>query len=60
MPTAWSPTGADRVIHGDNLDVIRELPDAAFTLVYLDPPFNTGRSQGRRSTTSVRSASGET
>ena len=58
MPTAWSPTGDDRVIHGDNLDVIREFPDAAFTLVYLDPPFNTGRSQGRRSTTSVRSASG--
>jgi site-specific DNA-methyltransferase (adenine-specific) len=58
MPTAWSPAGADRVIQGDNLDVIRELPDGAFTLVYLDPPFNTGRSQARQSTTSVRSASG--
>ncbi|MEO7122664.1 MAG: site-specific DNA-methyltransferase, partial [Lacisediminihabitans sp.] len=58
MPTDWSPTGADRVIHGDNLGVIGELPDGAFTLVYLDPPFNTGRSQARQSTTSVRSASG--
>lgn len=58
MPIAWSPAGADRVIQGDNLDVIRELPDGAFTLVYLDPPFNTGRSQARQSTTSVRSASG--
>jgi len=58
MPTAWSPAGADRVIQGDNLDVIRGLPDGAFTLVYLDPPFNTGRSQARQSTTSVRSASG--
>lgn len=58
MPTAWSPAGADRVIQGDNLDVIREFPDGAFTLVYLDPPFNTGRSQARQSTTSVRSASG--
>jgi site-specific DNA-methyltransferase (adenine-specific) len=58
MPTAWSPAGADRVIQGDNLDVIRELPDGAFTLVYLDPPFNTGRSQARQSTTSVRSTSG--
>jgi site-specific DNA-methyltransferase (adenine-specific) len=58
MPTAWSPTGADLVIHGDNLDVIAALPEGAFTLIYLDPPFNTGRSQARRSTTSVRSASG--
>jgi len=58
MPTAWSPTGADLVIYGDNLDAIAALPDGAFTLIYLDPPFNTGRSQARQSTTSVRSASG--
>ena len=58
MPTAWSPTGADLVIHGDNLNAIAALPDGAFTLIYLDPPFNTGRSQARQSTTSVRSASG--
>jgi site-specific DNA-methyltransferase (adenine-specific) len=31
--------------HGDNLAVMRGLPDASFTLVYLDPPFNTGRTQ---------------
>ena len=35
-----------------------QLPDGAFTLIYLDPPFNTGRSQARRSSTAVRSASG--
>ncbi|MBD3940608.1 site-specific DNA-methyltransferase [Microbacterium sp. NEAU-LLC] len=33
--------------HGDNLDVIRALPDGSFTLIYLDPPFNTGRPQER-------------
>ena len=43
---------------GDNLDVVAGLPDAAFTVVYLDPPFNTGRSQTRQSTTSVRSVTG--
>ncbi len=58
MPTDWSPTGADLVIHGDNLEVIAALPDGAFALIYLDPPFNTGRSQARQSTTSVRSTSG--
>src|SRR5690606_10795712 len=43
---------------GDNLEVASRLPDAAFTLAYLDPPFNTGRSQARQSSTSVRSESG--
>jgi site-specific DNA-methyltransferase (adenine-specific) len=46
------------VILGDNLDAVSTLPDGAFTLIYLDPPFNTGRSQARQSTTSVRSSAG--
>ncbi|MFO7689857.1 MAG: DNA methyltransferase [Cryobacterium sp.] len=54
MPTAWSQTSPSRVIHADNLEVLPGLPDGAFTLVYLDPPFNTGRTQKRQSTTSVR------
>jgi site-specific DNA-methyltransferase (adenine-specific) len=58
MPAAWTPDSPDRVVQGDNLGAIGSLPDGAFTLVYLDPPFNTGRSQARQSTTSVRSASG--
>lgn len=32
---------------GDNLDVLRALPASTFALVYLDPPFNTGRRQTR-------------
>ncbi|HEV7956487.1 MAG: site-specific DNA-methyltransferase [Microbacteriaceae bacterium] len=58
MPASWSSTSPNRVIHGDNLEIVAQLPDASFTAVYLDPPFNTGRSQRRQSTTSVRSASG--
>jgi site-specific DNA-methyltransferase (adenine-specific) len=46
------------VILGDNLAAVATLPDGAFTLIYLDPPFNTGRNQARQSTTSVRSAAG--
>jgi site-specific DNA-methyltransferase (adenine-specific) len=46
----------NRVIHADNLDVLPTLPDGRFTLVYLDPPFNTGRPQQRRTTTHVRLA----
>lgn len=54
----WAPQGENLVIHGNNLAATAGLPDAAFTVVYLDPPFNTGRSQRRQSTTSVRSESG--
>ena len=35
------------IYHGDNLSVMRGLPDASFGLVYLDPPFNTGRVRER-------------
>ena len=42
------------IIEGDNLAVIREMPDAAFRLIYLDPPFNTGRTQTRQTSTSTR------
>ncbi|WP_104195506.1 site-specific DNA-methyltransferase [Cryobacterium sp. M15] len=59
MPNAWTPTSPSRVIHANNLDVLPGLPDGAFTLIYLDPPFNTGRSQKRQSTTSVRSVSAD-
>ncbi|MFK4807268.1 hypothetical protein ACI3KX_15540, partial [Microbacterium sp. ZW CA_36] len=39
--------GSVEIHEGDNLEVIRRLPDASFTLIYLDPPFNTGRPQER-------------
>lgn len=54
----WTPDGPNRVIHGDNLPAIAGLPDAAFRLVYLDPPFNTGRIQSRRTITTKRAEGG--
>jgi len=48
----------DYVFAGDNLGVLPELPDGAFTLIYLDPPFNTGRAQVRQALRTPRSASG--
>lgn len=32
---------------GDNLEVVSGFPAESFTLVYLDPPFNTGRTRTR-------------
>lgn len=54
----WAPDGPDLLIHGDNLAAMRALPDASLQLVYLDPPFNTGRTQHRRTTRSVRDPEG--
>ena len=42
-----------RVIHGDNLPVLRALPDASVQLIYIDPPFNTGRERTRTVTRAV-------
>lgn len=49
--------GAVTIIEGDNLVAAAELPAASFTLVYLDPPFNTGRAQERRVMTARRAGS---
>jgi DNA modification methylase len=38
----------DLVLLGDNLEVLPEFDDGVFQLAYLDPPFNTGRVQRRR------------
>lgn len=35
------------IYFGDNLDVIRQFPDASVDLIYIDPPFNTGKKQAR-------------
>jgi site-specific DNA-methyltransferase (adenine-specific) len=49
----------DLVIEGENLDVLPRLPDGAFDVVYVDPPFNTGRTQRRRTLATEAATSGE-
>ncbi|HEY1106407.1 MAG TPA: DNA methyltransferase [Agromyces sp.] len=49
-----APDEPDRIIHADNLAVLPTLPDGRFTLIYLDPPFNTGRVQARQALRHVR------
>jgi site-specific DNA-methyltransferase (adenine-specific) len=38
----------DLVLLGDNLSAMANMPPEVFDLIYLDPPFNTGRAQARR------------
>jgi len=47
------------VVRADNLEVLRRLPDASVDLVYVDPPFNTGRRQQRTQLRTVRDAGGD-
>lgn len=57
--TVWAPDGSNLVVHADNAAFLPTLPDGAFTLIYVDPPFNTGRVQRRQETRMVRNADGE-
>lgn len=50
----WSAAGPNLVLAGDNLPVLRGLPDASFQLICIDPPFNTGKVQSRQSLKTVR------
>ncbi|MFD5226269.1 DNA-methyltransferase [Microbacterium sp. NPDC058342] len=42
------------MIEGDNLEAAGTLASGSFALVYLDPPFNTGRAQERQVVTARR------
>ncbi len=51
--------GLKRIVLGDNLDVLAGLPAGCARLVYIDPPFNTGRAQRRTRLRTVRDESGD-
>jgi len=47
-----------RVIQGDNLAILQSIPAESIQLIYVDPPFNTGRVQTRGSSTTTRTETG--
>lgn len=49
---------ANAVHFGDNLAVLKSIPDSSVQLIYIDPPFNTGREQQRSKVTTKRSDQG--
>jgi site-specific DNA-methyltransferase (adenine-specific) len=54
----WKDSGSSLIIEGDNLGALRSLPDGSFRLIYIDPPFNTGKAQIRHSLKTTKSATG--
>lgn len=48
-----------KIVLSDNLPALRELPSACTTLIYIDPPFNTGSNQTKRQIRAIRDAQGD-
>jgi len=49
----------NHIYFGDNLSILRDLPSESIDLIYIDPPFNTGKTQALTSLKTVRSESGD-
>jgi site-specific DNA-methyltransferase (adenine-specific) len=48
----------DLLVAGDNAEVLAALPAGTFDLIYMDPPFNTGRAQARHTLAVAADADG--
>ncbi len=49
----------NKIIFGDNLDALMEIPNDVIDLIYIDPPFNTGKKQARQQITVERDSQGD-
>lgn len=47
------------VYQGDNLAILQSIADESIDLIYIDPPFNTGRQQQRSQKTTRRNDTGD-
>ena len=47
------------ILLGDNLDLMAGMESGSFQMVYADPPFNTGKTQSRRSMKTVADEKGD-
>lgn len=53
------PSMTNKIYFGDNLPILQSLPNASVDLIYIDPPFNTGKRQKRTQIKTVRSEEGD-
>ena len=49
----------NRIYFGDNLPILRAMPSESVDLIYIDPPFNTGKTQTLTQIKTVRSEIGD-
>jgi site-specific DNA-methyltransferase (adenine-specific) len=48
-----------RIIEGDNLEILEAMAPDSVQLIYVDPPFNTGKRQSRTQMKTVRDPAGD-
>lgn len=51
--------GGNRILLADNLQALRQMKSESVELIYVDPPFNTGRKQTRPQLRTVRDETGD-
>jgi site-specific DNA-methyltransferase (adenine-specific) len=49
----------DQILLGENLELLPRFSNGSFQLIYIDPPFNTGRVQSRRTLQTVADTGGD-
>ena len=59
LPRSSESAAADRILLGENLELLPGLAGQSFQLIYIDPPFNTGKVQARRTLEAVADEDGE-
>ena len=52
------PDSINLVLKGDNLSHLKAMPASSVQLIYIDPPFNTGRKQTRGKSVTTRTEDG--
>lgn len=48
-----------KIVFGDNLEILKTIPSGSVRLIYIDPPFNTGKTQSRKQLKTTRDAAGD-
>src|SRR5882724_3649074 len=49
----------NRIVLGDNLGVLQQMEAGSIELIYVDPPFNTGKRQSRTQMKTIRDEAGD-
>jgi DNA modification methylase len=59
MRPPTEPPRIDQILLGDNLELLPAFAAESFQLIYIDPPFNTGKPRARATLSAVQDSDGE-
>src|SRR5277367_2691759 len=51
--------GMNRILLGNNLSILQSMKTGSVELIYIDPPFNTGKRQSRKQIKTIRDEAGD-